>query len=138
MPKIRYSRLSCILLLTTNEWINKLVNKKKFYLSIISVLTSYLFSLISASSALGSASVSGFWTWITRPDRDHIKLISGAPVARHTTLPIWPLSLADLASAGLLSIFGLSEIKEKNLSNYWIHKCIFWFNVKKGEWINFF
>ena len=60
---------------------------------------------------------SDFSTFITAPFLLQLKLTSGAPLALHVSTPVLPLSEADLAMEGDVSMIGLSEEIGSNYEN---------------------
>ena len=56
---------------------------------------------------------SDFSTLITAPFLIQLKVTSGAPLALQTRTPVLPLSEADLAMDGDVSILGMSAIKSE-------------------------
>ena len=60
---------------------------------------------------------SDFSTFITAPFLLQLKLTSGAPLALHESTPVLPLSEADLAMEGDVSMIGLSEEIGSNYEN---------------------
>ena len=80
------------------------------YLSTIDDWMVYLAPEVSASSAGGSSPSFATPLVTTVPSLLHKNVMAGAPVALQLKVPTSPLSEADLALAGDLSILGASKI----------------------------